>query len=202
MFEGSIPHIGGPHILPIHQMWWRYAPQTEFETTPPGGRMLLLVPILTCLPTRPSCVIIQNFSQVTHRPVMMPITPFTRPSSPFLSQVPTWKHQKNGGTIILIANLVADSELGSPDSYSSFGNIRVWHTDGQTDNANHHYSWLPHCGRPASNAGTINSKRNRNNCPQTNQHNENFKATKSWFIHSLHQGRKCSGPILLSYDHS
>jgi len=63
---------------------------------------------------------------------------------------------------LLIANLMADSELGSPVSYSSFlVTIRLSRsvpeifacdtqtdrqTDGRTDNSGHFYSWPPHCG--------------------------------------------------------
>jgi len=52
---------------------------------------------------------------------------------------------------------MADSESGSPEflfefSISlSFGDIRVWQRDGRTDNADHYYSWPPHCGGPANN---------------------------------------------------
>jgi len=58
-----------------------------------------------------------------------------------------------GETVLPIANLIADSELGHPDSYSSFlVNIglsrlvsEIFARDRQTDgeNANHYYSW-PH----------------------------------------------------------
>jgi len=55
---------------------------------------------------------------------------------------------QNGKTILPVANLMADSESGSLVSYSSkhrsvsrnLGHICVWHTDGQTDNADHYYS--------------------------------------------------------------
>jgi len=67
---------------------------------------------------------------------------------------------QNGGTVLPIANLVADSELVSPVSYSSFLVIiclshlvsEMWQTDRQTDNANSHpqkKSW--HCGGLANN---------------------------------------------------
>jgi len=87
------------------------------------------------------------------------------PTAPFLSE---WaKCQpgsiRNGGTVLPIANLMADSESGSPDSYLSF--LVTIHlsrlvseifacdrqTGGQTDNADHCYSCPPHCGGPAEN---------------------------------------------------
>jgi len=71
---------------------------------------------------------------------------------------------QNGGTFLAIVNLMADSESGSPDSYSSLlVTICLSHlvsevftcdgqTDRQTDNADHYYSWPPHFGGPANNA--------------------------------------------------
>jgi len=69
-----------------------------------------------------------------------PFTTFTRPTAVWIGEVPTWNTQ-NGGTILPIANPLADSELVSPVSYSSFlvttglslsfGDIRVWQTDRQ-----------------------------------------------------------------------
>jgi len=61
---------------------------------------------------------------LTHSPTSLtdPVTTVTRSTSPFLSE---WakcqsRNTKNGGTVLPIANLMADSESGSPDSYSSF----------------------------------------------------------------------------------
>jgi len=61
-----------------------------------------------------------------------------------------------------IANLMADSESGSPVSYSSFvvtiafsrlvseiSSVTHRRTDRHTDNADHYYSWHPHCDWPA-----------------------------------------------------
>jgi len=80
---------------------------------------------------------------------------------PFLSEWVKCQagNTKNGGTVLLIANLMADSESGSPDSYSrflvnirlslSFRDIRVWQTRRQTS-VDHYFSWPPHCGGPAN----------------------------------------------------
>jgi len=49
---------------------------------------------------------------------------------------------------------MADSELGSPVSYSRFLLTRGPPSlvlDGQTDNADHYCSWPPHCGRLVNN---------------------------------------------------
>jgi len=77
---------------------------------------------------------------------------------------------QNGGTVLPIANTMADSESGSPDSYSSFlVTIRLSrlvseiftcdkHTDGRTNGrtkADHYYYWPPLCGGPA-NKRTLN----------------------------------------------
>jgi len=47
---------------------------------------------------------------------------FTRPTSPFLSEWAKFRpgNTQNGRTVFPIANLMADSESGSPVSYSSF----------------------------------------------------------------------------------
>jgi len=91
---------------------------------------------------------------------------FTRPTGPFLSE---WakcqpRNTQNGLTVLPIANLMAESESGSPVSYSSFlvnmfmslsfADICVWQTDrrtdGRMDNVDHYYSWPPHCHEPAN----------------------------------------------------
>jgi len=65
---------------------------------------------------------------------------------------------QNGRSALPIANLVADSESGSPNSYSSFlvticlsrfvsETFEDRWTDRQTD---HYYSWSPHCGGPSN----------------------------------------------------
>jgi len=66
--------------------------------------------------------------------------PLTRPTAPFLSE---WakcqpRSTQDGGTILVIANLMADSESESPDSYLSFlVTTRLFRlvsvTDRQTD---------------------------------------------------------------------
>jgi len=99
-----------------------------------------------------------------------------------MGKVPTWKHpsgpcnsfyclghsknvyddddDEDGLTVLPIANLMADSELGSPVFYSSFLVtmclsrliLEIFACDGQTgrqtDNVDHYYSWPPHCGGP------------------------------------------------------
>jgi len=92
-----------------------------------------------------------------------PFTIFTSPTGPFRSE---WAKRQlgntqTGGTVLPIANLMADSELKSPVSYSSFlVTIRLSRLvseifacdrrrDRQTDNADHYYNWPPRCGGPA-----------------------------------------------------
>jgi len=66
---------------------------------------------------------------------------------------------QNGGTILTVTNLMADSESGSLDYCSNFlVTIRlsrlvseIFACDGWMDNADHYYSWLPQCGGPAIN---------------------------------------------------
>jgi len=85
---------------------------------------------------------------------------FNSVSGPFLSE---WAKCQpgitlNGVTVLLIANLIGDSESGSPVSYSSFLITiclsrlvsEIFACDRQMDNADHYYSWPPHCGRPAN----------------------------------------------------
>jgi len=89
-----------------------------------------------------------------------PFTTFTMPTGPFLFEWAKCQtaNTQNGGTALPIANLVADSESGSPSSYSRFivtiGLPRlvseIFACDRQTDNADHYYSWPPHCGGPAN----------------------------------------------------
>jgi len=54
--------------------------------------------------------------------VTVPTDPFTRPTAPFLSEWAKWQpgNTQDGGTVLPIANLMADSESGSLDSYSTF----------------------------------------------------------------------------------
>jgi len=74
---------------------------------------------------------------------------------------------RSSGTVLQIANLMADSESGSPDSYSSIlitihlsrldseifvcGRQTNRRTDRRTDNADDYYSWPPYCEGPANN---------------------------------------------------
>jgi len=37
----------------------------------------------------------------------------------------------------------------------SFGDIRIWQTDGWMDNADHYYSWPPHCDWQANNINIV-----------------------------------------------
>jgi len=98
-------------------------------------------------------------------------TTFTRPTGPFLSEWAKYQlgNTQNGGTILPIANLMADSESGSPVSYSSFIITiclsrlvpEIFTCDRQTtDNAHHCYSWPPHCGKPASNCEVLHTSTN------------------------------------------
>jgi len=68
------------------------------------------------------------------RLVTVPTDPFTSPTGPFLSEYAKCQrgNTQNGGTVLLIENLMADSESESRVSYSchmfislSFGDIRV-----------------------------------------------------------------------------
>jgi len=90
-----------------------------------------------------------------------PFTTFTSPTGPFLYE---WakcqpRNTQNGRTILPIANLMADSESGSPVSHSSFlvticlsRLVSEIFAANEMDNADHNYSWSPHCGGPANNA--------------------------------------------------
>jgi len=92
--------------------------------------------------------------------VTVPTDPFTRPTAPILSECAKCQPGsiQNGRTVLPIANLMADSESASTDSYSRFlVTIRLSRlvseifacdrqTDGRTDNADHYYN----CGEPAN----------------------------------------------------
>jgi len=92
-----------------------------------------------------------------------PFTTFTSPTGPFLSEWAKCQpgNTQNGGTILPILYLMEDSESGNPSSYSHFivtiGLSHLvlemiacdWQTDRRTDNADHYYSWPPHCGGTA-----------------------------------------------------
>jgi len=81
---------------------------------------------------------------------------FTSPTGQFLSELAQCQlgNTQNGGTVLPIANLMADSESGSPSSYSRFIVTislsrlvsEIFTRDRQTDNADHYYSWPPRCG--------------------------------------------------------
>jgi len=108
------------------------------------------------------CAIIQIFQHTARKPITGPDAALTRPSfskSVSVGEVLTGNAQ-NGGTVLPIANLMADSESGSPVSYSSFPvTIRLsrlvseifGRTDGWTDNADHYYSGRPYCGGASAN---------------------------------------------------
>jgi len=69
------------------------------------------------------CVVITKFQpNATQRLVMVPTAPLTRRICLCLSQWMNCRpgNTQNGGTVLPIASLMADSELESPDSYSSF----------------------------------------------------------------------------------
>jgi len=67
----------------------------------------------------------------------------------WMGKVPTGNTQ-NGGNVLLIANVMAESESGSPDSYPSFLVttclsrlvLEIFVCDRQTDNVDHYYSWF------------------------------------------------------------
>jgi len=63
-----------------------------------------------------------------------PLTTLTRPIGPFLSEWPKCQtgNTQNGGTVLPIANLMADSESESPISYSSFLVI-IWPSRSDSD---------------------------------------------------------------------
>jgi len=123
MFEGSIPRVGGPYFLHKHQIWWRYldrwrrryAPKIEFYT-----RFQCRHDIVSSM--RPAYVWSYEISAKWHRLVTVPNALLTKPSVPFLSQWAKCRHGNthNGGTVLQIANLMADSESRSPEFYSNF----------------------------------------------------------------------------------
>jgi len=91
-----------------------------------------------------------------------PFITFTRPTSPFLSE---WVkcQPRMAEPYFRLRNLMADSESGSPSSYSSLiVTIGLSHLvaetfacDRQTDNTDHYYSWSLHCDEPANKNGTV-----------------------------------------------
>jgi len=113
-----------------------------------------------------------------------PDTTFTWPTCPFLSE--SAKCSQNGGTVLPIANLMVESESGSPSFYShfivtvglsvllSFGDVRIW----QTDNADHYYSWPPRCGgqliTPDVNCGEVLSAAVLFHCAVSEKLSENI----------------------------
>jgi len=95
--------------------------QIKFETTPSGGKILLPVYISTRVYLRHIHMCDdKKISDITHRPVTAPNAPFTNQSSPYLSQSAKCRigNTQNGGTVLGKSD--ADSESGSPVSYSSF----------------------------------------------------------------------------------
>jgi len=108
--------------------------------------------------------VILNITKTRYRP-LRDVTIANPPQCPALCHLygtVYWRKQsrktQNGRTVLLIANLTADLELESPDSYSSFlVTIRIsslvleiFVLDRQTANMDHSYSWPPHCGGPAN----------------------------------------------------
>jgi len=102
------------------------------------------------------------------RLVTVPTDPFIRPTAHFClnGRSPDPETPQNGGTVLPIANLMVDSESGSPVSLSSIlVTIRLSRlvseifacdrqmdrqTDGRTS-VDHYCSWPPHCVGPANN---------------------------------------------------
>jgi len=132
----------------VAEIW----PQIEFDTTPLGGGILLPVWILTRVFLRCDRTKFQpNVAQTGH------FTQWLTHSCLCLSQLAKcrFRNTQNDRTVLPIANLTADPESGSPDSYSSFlvpmgvprlvSEIFVCdrQTDGRTNNVDHYYSW-PH----------------------------------------------------------
>jgi len=128
-------------------------PKNWIQNNAPGIRILLPLPISTHVSTGILlCVLIRNFSQMTHRLVTVPSVPLTRSSSLCLLQWAKCRpgNAQIGGTLLPIVNLMADSEWGSPLSYSSFLLIICliclslsfgdWWMDGQTMQT-HYCSW-------------------------------------------------------------
>jgi len=68
------------------------------------------------------CVIIQNFSEMTRRPVTVSTAPFTKPDPYFCHKWVKCQpgNTQNGGTVLKIANLMENFESVSPDYYSNF----------------------------------------------------------------------------------
>jgi len=72
-----------------------------------------------CIRLCPRCI--RRNRQCQSRLVTVPTDPFTRPTAPLLCE---WakcqsRNTQNGRIVLPIANLMADSESGIPDSYSS-----------------------------------------------------------------------------------
>jgi len=77
-----------------------------------------------------------------------------QPISVWMGEVPTQKHPKRW-------NRTSDREsdgrvwIGKPSFLVTTGLSRlvseIFACDRQMDNADHYYSWLPHCGGPANN---------------------------------------------------
>jgi len=116
--------LGTPFSTYTYQIWRRYldrwrrhAPKTEFETCLWRRNSTSGSNFDTCFATF-ICMIVQNFSQTTHRLMTAPNTPLTRPSLNRQSadpETPKWRNR-----VLPIANLMANSESISPVSYSSF----------------------------------------------------------------------------------
>jgi len=71
-------------------------------------------------------------------------TTVTRPTGPLLYERAKCQpgNTQSGGTVLPIANLMADSESGSPSSYSRFivtigPVLKIFTCDRETDNADH-----------------------------------------------------------------
>jgi len=96
-----------------------------------------------------------------------PFTTFARPTGPFMSEwdptrkYPNWRNRTSDlesdrrfwmGFWIEKPGFLFEFPCNHVSISLSFGDIRVWQTNGdrQTDNTDHYYSWLPHCGGPAN----------------------------------------------------
>jgi len=181
MFEGSVfgPFTRwGHHLLPTQQIWWRYVdlwrsmpPKLNSKQRPLASEFYSRFQFRRVFLREFFCVWSYEMSAKWYTDrwrCPIPNDPLTTPSCLYLSQWAKCQtgNTQNGSTVLPIANLMADSVSGRPDSYSSFlVTIRLsllvleifacdTHTDGQRDNADHYYrpTWPPHRVGPANNS--------------------------------------------------
>jgi len=71
------------------------------------------------------------------------------PETPKMAE-PTSDRESDGRFRIGKAGFLFEFPSNNTSISLSFEDIRVWQTDGQTDNADHYYSWPPHYGWSAN----------------------------------------------------